>query len=54
MDYKELLIKYINHVGNNEGTTFLDFQDDAFTDAEWAELTALDEQALKMNTEVQP
>lgn len=47
MNYRQLLIKYINHVGMEEGTTFLNFQgswDDSveFTDEEWAELKQLE------------
>lgn len=43
VNYRNLLKKYIEHVGLEEGTTFLDqqgFWDDAivFTDEEWAEL----------------
>ena len=49
MDYKELLIKYINHVADNEGVTFIKehWKNDGFTDEQWAELVALDEQAWK-------
>ena len=49
MDYKELLIKYINHVADNEGVTFIKdtWKGDSFTDEQWAELVALDEQAWK-------
>jgi hypothetical protein len=43
MDYRELLKKYINHVGEEEGTTFLSWDgDDRFTEAEWDELQALE------------
>lgn len=49
MNYKQLLLKYINHVGISEGTTFLDnshrseWNDSVeFTDEEWAELQELD------------
>ena len=49
MDYKELLIKYINHVADNEGVTFIKdtFKGDSFTEEEWVELVTLDEQAWK-------
>ena len=46
MDYRELLQKYIRHVGFHEGISFLrDIDRDAsvlFTDEEWAELKRLD------------
>ncbi len=46
IDYKDLLIKYINHVGMNEGVSFLDrrcwFGDTYFSEEEWAELQELD------------
>jgi len=44
MDYRTLLKKYIRHVGDCEGTSFLSgwYRDGAFTDEEWAELTLLD------------
>jgi len=44
MDYRTLLKKYIRHVGDCEGTSFLSgwYRDGAFTDKEWAELTLLD------------
>lgn len=39
MDYKELLKKYINHVGDQEGIDFTDRdKPDWFTDEEWKEL----------------
>lgn len=48
MDHRALLIKYINHVGEYEGSTFLsDHSRSAypdmpvFTDEEWAELQRL-------------
>jgi hypothetical protein len=49
MDYKELLIKYINHVADNEGVTFIKdtWKGDGFTEEQWAELVTLDEQAWK-------
>lgn len=55
MNYKELLLKYINHVADNEGVTFIKdcFKGDGFTDDEWAELVKLDEQAWRqLNGEV--
>lgn len=47
LDYKELLKKYIDHVGDSEGTTFLMYRPRehcriTFTDQEWAELQSLD------------
>lgn len=40
VDYKELLGKYINHVGEQEGTAFLsDRHKELFTDEEWEVLT---------------
>ncbi len=46
IDYKDLLIKYINHVGMNEGVSFLDhryyFGQSYFSDDEWEELQILD------------
>jgi hypothetical protein len=44
MDYKNLLLKYINHVGEIEGTTFLGRSldvSDAFSDEEKKELITL-------------
>lgn len=50
MNYKKLLLKYINHVGICEGTTFLgdhnrnEWDDTVeFTDEEWEALKELDE-----------
>lgn len=49
MNYKKLLIKYINHVGISEGVTFLgrhnrsEWPDSVeFEDEEWEELQRLD------------
>lgn len=42
IDYKELLIKYINYVGYEEGTTHIPVYGDEFTDEEKAELDRLD------------
>lgn len=43
MDYRELLKKYIDHVGESEGVTFLSHDDlNRFTSEEWAELRLLD------------
>ena len=49
IDYKLLLMKYINHVADNEGVTFIKefWKGDAFTDDEWSELVKLDEEAWK-------
>lgn len=50
LDHKELLKKYIDHVGNSEGTTHLnDWNRNAygnvdFTDEEWEELKRLDKE----------
>lgn len=43
IDYRALLIKYIDHVSREEGSTFLvewKRPEGRFTDAEWAELKA--------------
>ncbi len=50
MDYRALLKKYIQHVHNEEGTSFI-WEDwrrgrDLFSDDEWAELTRLDTEVL--------
>lgn len=48
IDYRALLSKYISHVGQEEGTTFLfdrppsSYNDVEFTDEEWAELQLLE------------
>lgn len=54
MDYRQLLKKYINHVGAEEGTTFLAFKggwEDSpeFTDEEWAELQKLEAEPLAIS-----
>lgn len=58
MNYKDLLLKYINHVAENEGVTFIKEHcrnDDLFTEAEWGELVKLDEEAWRqLNGEVTP
>jgi hypothetical protein len=45
IDHRELLKKYIDHVGNCEGTDFLNIGyrggNPEFTDEEWAELVRL-------------
>lgn len=47
MDYRKLLWLYINHVGDTEGTTFLDHKIDPewtpspFTPEQWRELVTL-------------
>ena len=44
MDYKALLQKYIRHVGEEEGVTFIeDRKPEYATEEEWAELERLDE-----------
>ena len=48
MDYKELLIKYIRHVGHCEGIDFLakmHYYNSEFSDEEWEELQKLAELA---------
>lgn len=56
IDYKSLLLKYINHVAENEGVTFIKNtwrNKDMFSEAEWGELVKLDEEAwLQLNGEV--
>lgn len=47
--YKELLIKYMQHVGCCEGTVFLWESSPALTDAELVELRSLYEQAQPIN-----
>lgn len=46
MDYRELLIKYIDHVGNEEGITFIPRTADhcGFTDEEVEELKKLEDE----------
>lgn len=55
MNHKELLLKYISHVAQNEGVTFIKNHfrnDDLFTESEWAELVKLDEEVWQqLNTE---
>ena len=47
IDYRDLLIKYINHVGEQEGISFLSqryhFGTTFFSKEEWAEMQILDE-----------
>ena len=54
-DYKDLLLKYINHVAENEGVTFIKDtwrNENMFSEEEWAELVKLDEEAWqKINGE---
>jgi hypothetical protein len=50
MDHRQLLRKYIDHVGHCEDNTFLsdwyrELSDGMFTDDEWAELTRIDQAA---------
>ena len=50
MDYRELLIKYINHVGDSEGTVFLGYQElmpDYISADEYEELKRLDAESKK-------
>jgi hypothetical protein len=47
-DNRQLLLKYIDHVGAAEGTTFLSgyYQNEGqFTESEWAELLVLNEES---------
>jgi len=47
-DYKSLLMKYINHVADNEGVTFIKDtwrNEYVFSEDEWNELVKLDEEA---------
>lgn len=49
IDYKTLLLKYIELVGYNEGISFISKRykpDNLFTDEEWNELERLDEDGL--------
>lgn len=43
IDYRDLLKRYIGHVYESEGVSFLHWRPagDLFTDEEWAELQAL-------------
>jgi len=44
IDYKELLRKYITHVGYSEGVTFLKYRDERlFSEDEWSVLQELDD-----------
>lgn len=50
IDYRALLIKYIDHVGQEEGTVFLTNwkrPPERFTDAEWSELGRLADEAAE-------
>lgn len=50
MNYRELLIKYIDHVGYREGVTFLsDGDSDCFTEEEFAELQKLDKESEQIH-----
>jgi hypothetical protein len=49
MDYRDLLLRYINHVGRCEGVVFLwdgNRHEGDFSDEEWTELEKLDAEAL--------
>jgi hypothetical protein len=50
INYKDLLIKYINHVADNEGVTFIKdtWKSDDFNESEWAELVKLDKETWKL------
>ena len=50
MDYRELLMKYIAHVGACEGVTFIESDrglSPHLTSDEWVELERLDQEARK-------
>ena len=55
IDYKLLLLKYINHVAENEGVTFIKDtwrNEDMFSETEWDELVKLDHEAwVQLNGE---
>lgn len=56
IDYRQLLKKYIAHVGVEEGTTFLDVKESwpdspEFTDEEWAKLLELEAEPLVVSAE---
>lgn len=60
VDYRKLLLKFIEHVNEHEGTTFLNPGDRSsyegmpeFTDEEWDELKRL-EATININAETQP
>lgn len=51
LDYRKLLWKYMNHVGDYEGSTFLTNRpatiasiSEHFTDDEWAELKVIEDE----------
>ena len=56
INHKDLLLKYINHVAENEGVTFIKDtwrNEYLFTETEWDELVKLDEKAWQqLNGEV--
>ena len=47
MNYRELLIKYMNHVSYHEGIDYTDngYESDIFTDKEWKLIQRLSRQA---------
>jgi len=45
-DYRQLLMKYIYHIGSAEGVTFLNYRVSLFTEEEWQELQRLDEESM--------
>ena len=47
--YRELLIKYIKHIGYVQGTSFIDGHEYEFTDAEFAMLKELDIESMKQS-----
>lgn len=55
IDYRDLLKRYIRHVGYSEGISFLEagylYNDDSFTAEEMAELKALDAEVWSENEE---
>jgi hypothetical protein len=48
IDYRLLLLKYISHVGDYEGCTFIPTcsRPDEFTEQEWEELERLDLESM--------
>jgi hypothetical protein len=47
MNYRELLMKYMNHVGYHEGIDYTDdgYESDIFTGKEWEAIQRLSRQA---------
>jgi len=57
IDYKELLLKYIAHIGLMEGVTYINFDKPPFhegrpkyfSEEEWNELKKLDKESLELS-----